>query len=147
MTIFRPRDERELSDIVAAALAREEPLEIVAGASKRGLGRPLQTPHTLDMSVFAGIRSYEPEELVLTAGAATTMRIIEAALTERRQRLAFRPPALGAAAGTGGGGGGRPGRAAGGGRGGGRGPPPAFSPAPAASRRGRRAITCWAFAP
>jgi len=92
MTIFRPRDERELSDIVAAALAREEPLEIVAGASKRGLGRPLQTPHTLDMSAFAGIRSYEPEELVLTAGAATPMRIIEAALTERGQRLAFEPP-------------------------------------------------------
>ncbi|HEV2549066.1 MAG TPA: glycolate oxidase subunit GlcE [Stellaceae bacterium] len=92
MTTFRPSDERELSDIVAAALAREEPLEIVAGGSKRGLGRPLQLPHTLDMSAFSGIRSYEPEELVLTAGAATSMRIIEAALAERGQMLAFEPP-------------------------------------------------------
>jgi glycolate oxidase FAD binding subunit len=91
MTTFRPRDERELSDIVAAALAREEPLEIVAGGSKRGLGRPLQMPHLLDMSAFSGIRSYEPEELVLTAGAATPMRIIEAALAERCQMLAFEP--------------------------------------------------------
>ena len=92
MSTFRPRDERELSDIVAAALAREEPLEIVAGASKRGLGRPLQMPHTIDMSAFSGIRSYEPEELVLTAGAATPMRVIEAALAERGQMLAFEPP-------------------------------------------------------
>src|SRR6516164_1622114 len=92
MTIFRPRDARELSDIVAAALAREEPLEIVAGGSKRALGRPLQTPHTLDMSAFSGIRSYEPEELVLTVGAATPMRVIDAALAERGQMLAFEPP-------------------------------------------------------
>jgi glycolate oxidase FAD binding subunit len=91
MSTFRPRDERELSDIVAAALAREEPMEIVAGASKRALGRPLQTPHTLDMSAFSGIRSYEPEELVLTAGAATPMRVIDAALAERGQMLAFEP--------------------------------------------------------
>jgi glycolate dehydrogenase FAD-binding subunit len=92
MTAFRPRDERELADIVAAALAREEPLEIVAGGSKRALGRPLQTPHTIDMTAFSGIRSYEPEELVLTAGAATPMRLIEAALAERGQMLAFEPP-------------------------------------------------------
>jgi glycolate dehydrogenase FAD-binding subunit len=92
MTTFRPRDERELSDIVAAALAGEEPLEIVAGGSKRALGRPLQTPHTVDMTAFSGIRSYEPEELVLTAGAATPMRVIDAALAERGQMLAFEPP-------------------------------------------------------
>jgi len=83
MSTFRPGDERELSDVVAAVHAREEPLEIVAGGSKRALGRPLQTPHTLDMSAFSGIRSYEPEELVLTAGAATPMRVIDAALAER----------------------------------------------------------------
>jgi glycolate dehydrogenase FAD-binding subunit len=92
VTTFHPREERELCDVIAAALAREEPLEIVAGASKRGLGRPLQAPHLLDLSAFAGIRSYEPEELVLTAGAATPMRIIDAALAERGQMLAFEPP-------------------------------------------------------
>src|SRR5215469_4790272 len=91
MSTFRPGDERQLSEIVAAALAREEPLEIVAGGSKRALGRPLQTPHTLDMSAFSGIRSYEPEELVLTAGAATPMHVIDAAVAERGQMLAFEP--------------------------------------------------------
>jgi glycolate oxidase FAD binding subunit len=92
MTRFRPKDERELADVVAAAVAREEPVEIIAGGSKRGLGRPLQTPHTLDLAAFSGIRSYEPEELVLTAGAATPMAEIEAALDKAGQMLAFEPP-------------------------------------------------------
>src|SRR6266852_4652566 len=92
VTRFRPTEERELVDIVAAAVAREEPLEIAAGGSKRGLGRPLQTPHTLDVSAFSGIRSYEPEELVLTAAAATPMAEIEAALDNAGQMLAFEPP-------------------------------------------------------
>ena len=92
MTRFRPSDERELADVVATAVAREEPLEVMAGGSKRGLGRPLQTPHTLDVAAFSGIRSYEPEELVLTAGAATPMAEIEAALDKAGQMLAFEPP-------------------------------------------------------
>ncbi len=92
MTRFRPKDERELAEIVAAAVAQEEPLELVAGGSKRGLGRPPQLPHTLDLSGFAGISTYEPEELVLTAGAATPMSEVEAALAARGQMLAFEPP-------------------------------------------------------
>src|ERR1700731_2039445 len=92
MTRFRPSDEQQLVDIVAAAMAREEPLEIVAGGSKRGLGRPPQTPHTLDVSAFSGISAYEPEELVLTAAAATPMAEIEAALDQAGQMLAFEPP-------------------------------------------------------
>jgi len=91
VTSFRPKDEDELAAIVGEAALREEPLEILAGGSKRGLGRPLQLPHTLDLSAFSGIRLYEPEELVLTAAAATPMAEIEAALAEKRQMLAFEP--------------------------------------------------------
>jgi glycolate oxidase FAD binding subunit len=92
VTRFRPTDERELVDIVATALARDEALEIIAGGSKRGLGRPPQTPHTLDVSDFSGIRIYEPEELVITAGAATPLAEIESALERSGQMLAFEPP-------------------------------------------------------
>ncbi|HUK58637.1 MAG TPA: glycolate oxidase subunit GlcE [Stellaceae bacterium] len=91
MTHFRPTDEAELAAIVGEAIAREEPMELVAGGSKRGLGRPLQLPHTLDLAAFSGITAYEPEELVLTAGAATPLDEIEAALAEKRQMLAFEP--------------------------------------------------------
>ena len=91
MTRFRPSDEQELIGIVQQALASEEPLELIAGGSKRGLGRPLQMPHVLDLGAFSGIRDYEPAELVLTAGAATPLAEIEAALDGARQMLAFEP--------------------------------------------------------
>jgi len=92
MSRFIPADLDELRDAVAEALAAEEPLELVAGGSKRGLGRPLQTPHTLDLSRLAGIRDYAPSELVLTAGAATPLAEIERVLAENGQMLAFEPP-------------------------------------------------------
>lgn len=92
MTRFLPADLAELRDAVAAALAAGEPVEIVGGGSKRALGRPLQTPHLLDLSRLAGIRDYAPSELVLTAGAATPLAEIEHILAERGQMLAFEPP-------------------------------------------------------
>jgi len=92
MTRFVPETLEELREAVAAALAAEEPVEIVAGGSKRGLGRPLQTPHTLDLSRLSGVREYQPSELVLTASAATPLAEIEALLDENGQMLAFEPP-------------------------------------------------------
>src|SRR5712692_7744076 len=92
MTRFLPADINELRDAVGEALAAQEPLELVAGGSKRGLGRPLHTAHTLDLSRLSGIRDYAPSELVLTAGAATPLGDIERALAEAGQMLAFEPP-------------------------------------------------------
>ncbi|HWE75037.1 MAG TPA: glycolate oxidase subunit GlcE [Stellaceae bacterium] len=91
MSIFRPADEKELSALVQQSLASEEPFELIAGGSKRGLGRPLQMPHVLDLGAFTGIRDYEPAELVLTAGAATPLSDIETALDSSCQMLAFEP--------------------------------------------------------
>src|SRR6266853_1084504 len=95
MTRVVPADLAELRDAVATALAAEEPLELVGGGSKRELGRPLQTPHTLDLSRLSGIRDYAPSELVLTAGAATPLAEIERALAKHNQMLAFEPPGWG----------------------------------------------------
>src|SRR6266581_9630888 len=92
MTRFVPADLAELRDAVAAALAAEEPVELIGGGSKRGLGRALQTAHTLDLSRLSGIREYAPSELVLTAGAATPLADVERALDEAGQMLAFEPP-------------------------------------------------------
>ncbi len=91
MTHFRPRDESELVQIIQYAVAEEEPLEVLGGGSKRRLGRPLQTPHTLAVGEFSGIKAYEPDELVMTAGAATPMDEIEATLASSHQMLAFEP--------------------------------------------------------
>ncbi len=91
MSRFTPADLSELRDAVATALAAQEPLELVGGGSKRALGRPLQTAHTLDLSRLSGIRDYAPNELVLTAGAATPLADIERALDAAGQMLAFEP--------------------------------------------------------
>src|SRR5438067_13409758 len=95
MTRFSPANLDELREAVAEALAAEEPVEVVGGGSKRGLGRPLQTAHTLDLSRLSGIRDYAPSELVLTAGAATPLAEIERALAKHNQMLAFEPPSWG----------------------------------------------------
>ncbi len=92
MTRFSPADLKELRDAVGEALAADEPLELVAGGSKRRLGRPMQTPRTLDLSRLSGVRSYEPSELVLTAAAATPLDEIQELLAENGQMLAFEPP-------------------------------------------------------
>jgi glycolate dehydrogenase FAD-binding subunit len=96
MTRLVPTSIDELRDAIGEALAAGEPLELVAGGTKRGLGRPLQVPRTLDLSELSRIRDYQPNELVLTAAAATPLDEIEAALTENRQMLAFEPPNWGA---------------------------------------------------
>jgi len=89
---LRPADSPQLSEAIAQCALRGETVELVAGGSKRGYGRPVDAAHRLDLSAFAGIRLYEPEELVLTAGAATDLGVIEAALAAARQHLAFEPP-------------------------------------------------------
>ena len=101
MPRFRPHDSRELAQLVSWAVAEGQALEVVANGTKRGLGRPVDAPHVLDTTGFAGVRSYEPEELVLTAGPATPLAEIERLLDQSQQMLAFEPgdwgPLMGAA--------------------------------------------------
>jgi glycolate oxidase FAD binding subunit len=92
MTRLSPTDLTELRDQIIGALAAEEPVELIAGGSKRELGRPVQAAHILDLALLSGIRDYQPSELVLTAGAGTPLGEIEPALEEAGQMLAFEPP-------------------------------------------------------
>ncbi|SFU00355.1 glycolate oxidase subunit GlcE [Mesorhizobium sp. YR577] len=105
MTTFTPTTPTEALAAVEWALANESPLEIIGHGSKRGLGRPLQTEHTLDVSNLTGVTLYEPEELVLSARAGTPLAEIEKLLADHGQELAFEPmdygPLLGQPAGRG----------------------------------------------
>src|SRR5690606_26097412 len=94
-SVLRPETADQILEAVAWAAAAETPLEIVAGGTKRGIGRPLQVEHTLDVSGLVGITLYEPDELVLSARAGTPMTMIDAALAAEGQALAFEPPDLG----------------------------------------------------
>ncbi len=67
-------------------------LEIFGGGSKRAIGRPIKNAHRLCLKALSGILFHHPEELVISARAATPMRDINAALAAKGQMLAFEPP-------------------------------------------------------
>jgi glycolate oxidase FAD binding subunit len=91
VTTFTPSTPDEVLAAVRWAVAEEAPLEIVGHGSKRGIGKPLQAEHTLDLSKLAGVTLYEPEELVLSARAGTPMAEIQKLLADNGQEFAFEP--------------------------------------------------------
>lgn len=83
-------------DQIRAARADHTALLIQGSGSKRFLGPAKPVPMQLiDTRDHHGIVHYDPTELVLTARAGTSLALIEAALAEHRQMLAFEPPHLG----------------------------------------------------
>jgi glycolate oxidase FAD binding subunit len=85
-----------LVDAVQTARAMKAKLRIEAGGSKAFYGEALQgETQPLDVKPLAGISSYEPTELVVTARAGTPLAELEAALAERGQCLPFEPPRFG----------------------------------------------------
>jgi glycolate oxidase FAD binding subunit len=81
----------QVIDFVRAARADKAAFEIVAGGTRRNVGRPLNDLPLLDVSGLSGILKYEPEELILTAAPATPLAEINAVLAEKNQRLGFDP--------------------------------------------------------
>jgi len=81
----------QVMDFVRAARADKAPFEIVAGGTRRTVGKPLADLPLLDISGLSGILKYEPEELILTAAPATPLAEIIAVLGEKNQRLGFDP--------------------------------------------------------
>src|SRR6516164_10632652 len=98
---LKPRDAKDVEQAVQWALSEGKTIEIVGAGTKRAIGRPIQTDLTLDLSALTGVTLYEPEELVLSARAATPLAEIEALVDASGQQLAFEPmdcgPILGGA--------------------------------------------------
>jgi len=80
-----------LIDRVVRARMEQRPVEIRGGGSKCFYGE-VPRGEVLDVTGLAGISSYEPTELVVTARAGTPLEELEAALAERGQCLPFEPP-------------------------------------------------------
>lgn len=103
MATIAVHSEAELVEAVRAARAGGRKLELLGAGTKRAYGRPVDADDTLDLTGLSGITSYEPEELVLTAGAATPVAEIVEAIAGNSQRLGFDPadwgPLFGQAAG------------------------------------------------
>ncbi|TXI60353.1 MAG: glycolate oxidase subunit GlcE [Limnohabitans sp.] len=92
---------QQLIDAVRAAAASGRTLRLRGGGTKDFWGAPPQG-EALDTRSYAGIISYEPSELVVTARCGTPLAELEAALAEKGQCLAFEPPHFGPGATVGG---------------------------------------------
>jgi glycolate oxidase FAD binding subunit len=96
MTTFTPTTAAEVLSAVQWAVAENAPVELIGHGSKRGIGRPLQTEHVIDLSGLTGVTLYEPEELVLSARAGTPLAEVQMLLARHGQELAFEPMDYGA---------------------------------------------------
>src|SRR5262245_65839284 len=77
---LKPHSAEDVVDAVRWALGKGAALELVGNGSMRALGRPAQAGMTLDLSRLRGVTLYEPEELVLSAGAGTSLHDIDTLL-------------------------------------------------------------------
>ena len=83
-----------LAERIRTAAAARRALRIRGGGSKDFYGGELGG-EVLDARGYAGIVSYEPSELVVTARGGTPLGELEAVLAENAQMLAFEPPHFG----------------------------------------------------
>jgi glycolate oxidase FAD binding subunit len=85
-----------MTDTIAEFKARitaatpEAPLHIRGAGTKDWYGQEARG-NILDTTVYQGIIDYEPTELVITAKCGTPLSVIDAALAEHHQTLAFEP--------------------------------------------------------
>lgn len=99
MESTHPTNIEDLQATIRSAAENKNQLRILGMDSKRSWasawgvhGSDINDFCSLDMSGFRGIDLYEPEELVLRAGAGTPIAEIQARLEEQGQEFVFEPP-------------------------------------------------------
>ena len=85
----------QFSERIRAATAANSPLRMRGGGTKDWYGQAF-SGEVFDTRAYAGVVSYEPTELVITARCGTPLAEIEALLARHNQMLAFEPPRFGA---------------------------------------------------
>src|SRR4051794_22648024 len=88
---LKVRDAGDVEQVVRAALASEQPLEIMGHGSKRSIGQPMATSALLDLSALNAVTSYEPNELIITVQAGAPIEDVSSLLESRNQQFAFEP--------------------------------------------------------
>ena len=88
---------QRFAETIRAAAARNSPLRLRGGGTKDFFGQALQG-EVLDTRSCTGITAYDPSELVITARCGTRLAEIDAAMSEKKQMLAFEPPHFGSEA-------------------------------------------------
>ena len=91
MDTLRVRDAEDVEQVVRAALASEQPLEIIGHGGKRLIGQPMATNALLDLSALNAVTSYEPNELIITVQAGAPLADVLSLIDSRNQQFAFEP--------------------------------------------------------
>jgi glycolate oxidase FAD binding subunit len=89
--ILKIRDAKDVEDAVRAAIASEQPLEIVGHGSKRLIGQPMATNALLDLSALNAVTAYEPNELIITVQAGAPLADVKSLIDSKNQQFAFEP--------------------------------------------------------
>jgi glycolate oxidase FAD binding subunit len=88
---LKVRDAQDVEQVVRAAIAGEQPLEIVGHGTKRMVGQPMATNALLDLSALNAVKSYEPNELIITVEAGAPLADVKSLIDSKNQRFAFEP--------------------------------------------------------
>ena len=88
--IHEPLSEEAAARLVQVAALSRTPLAIRGGGT-RSLVVASDEAETLSTRGLAGIVTYNPAEMTMTARAGTPLEVVEAALAEKRQMLSFEP--------------------------------------------------------
>ena len=91
MDTLRVRDAADVEAVVRAAIAGEQPLEIIGHGSKRRIGQPMATNAVLDVSALNAVMSYEPNELIITVQAGAPLADVMSLIDSKNQQFAFEP--------------------------------------------------------
>ena len=89
--ILKIRDAGDVEDAVRAAIAGEQPLEIVGHGTKRQIGQPMATNALLDLSALNAVVAYEPNELIITVQAGAPLADVKSLIDSKNQQFAFEP--------------------------------------------------------
>jgi glycolate oxidase FAD binding subunit len=88
---LKVRDAADVEAVVRAAIAGEQPLEIIGHGSKRRIGQPMATNAVLDLSALNAVTSYEPNELIITVQAGAPLADVLSLIDSKNQQFAFDP--------------------------------------------------------
>ncbi|KJC58276.1 2-hydroxy-acid oxidase [Bradyrhizobium sp. LTSPM299] len=91
MDTLKVRDAKDVEEVVRAAIASEQPLEIVGHGSKRTIGHPMATNAVLDLSGLNAVIAYEPNELIITVQAGAPLADVQSLIDAKNQQFAFEP--------------------------------------------------------
>ncbi|WP_024514146.1 FAD-binding protein [Bradyrhizobium sp. Tv2a-2] len=94
MDTLKIRDARDVEEAVRAAIAGEQPLEIIGHGSKRLVGQVTATNAVLDLSPLNAVSAYEPQELIITVEAGAPLSDVMSLLDSKNQQFAFEPVQL-----------------------------------------------------